>query len=208
MAKKRASTRVDKNKPEKKKEHRKTGQKDRNQTCRCCKKGHDTAKHMMLRCPALHRPRTTTLQTTEKIWNRRQRECYRRQSTQEKYMTLLGKQMDCGATMKQQRQLDSAVKNMLSDMNTIRTEQHQLQPLTGKTYSRPPEETAQMAELWQEMELEREQRRDQEQRTDEEEEDKYESGQEQDEEEDSVPEDEPEEPGQDKEVREVGGEGK
>jgi hypothetical protein len=110
---------------------------------------------MMLRCPALHRPRTTTLQTTEKIWNRRQRECYRRQSTQEKYMTLLGKQMDCGATMKQQRQLDSAMKNMLSDMNTIRTEQHQLQSLTGKTYSRPPEETAQMAELWQETRTEK-----------------------------------------------------
>jgi hypothetical protein len=109
-----------------------------NPTCRCCKKGHDTAKHMMLVCPALHRPRTTMLQMTEKIWDWEQRECYRRQSTQEKYMTLLGKQMDCGATEKQKRQLDSAVKNMLSDMNTIRMEQHQLKSLTGNTYSRPP----------------------------------------------------------------------
>jgi hypothetical protein len=148
-------------------------------TCRCCERDHDTARHMMLECQALHRPRTTMLQTTERIWDREQKECYRGQSTQEKYMTLLGKQMDCGATEKQQRQLDSAVKNMLSDMNTIRMEQHQLQSLTGKTYNRPPEETAQMAELWQEMEREREQRRGQELQTDDEDEDEDGSGQEQ-----------------------------
>ena len=110
--------------------------------------------------------------------------------------------------MRQQRQLDSAVKNMLSDMNTIRMEEYQLQSLTGKTYSRPPEETAQMAELWQEMEQEREQRRYQEQQTDEEGEDEYESSQEQDEGDETEPEDEPEAPRQDKDVREAGGEGK
>jgi hypothetical protein len=34
-------------------------------------------------------------------------------------MTLLGKQMGCRATEEQQKQLDSAVKIMLSDMDTI-----------------------------------------------------------------------------------------
>jgi hypothetical protein len=100
---------------------------------------------------------------------------------------------------------------MLSDMNTIRMEQHQLQSLTGKTYSRPPEETAQMAELWQEMEQEREQRRGQELQTDDEEEDEHGSGQEQTGEEESAPErkeDGPGGPEPDKDVREVGGEGK
>jgi hypothetical protein len=151
------------------------------------------------------------LQTTERIWDREQRECYRGQSTQEKYMTLMGKQMDCGATEKQQRQLDSAVKNMLSDMSTIRMEQHQLQSLTGKTYNRPPEETAQMAELWQEMEQEREQRRGQGLQTDDEDEDENVRGQEETGKEEDVlerKEDGPDEPEPDEDVREIGGEGK
>jgi hypothetical protein len=150
------------------------------------------------------------LQTAERIWDMEQSKCFWEQATQERYMTLLGKQMDCGTTEKQQRQLDSAVKNMLSDMNTIRMEQHQLQSLTGKTYNRPPEETAQMAELWQEMEREREQRRGQELQTDDESEDEDEYGQaEAEDEEDGQErkEDGPDEPEPDEDVREIGGEG-
>jgi hypothetical protein len=93
-------------------------------TYRCCKKGHDTARHMMLACKKLHRPRTTMQQMVKKIWNKEQRKNYEGQTTQEKYMTLLGKQMDCRATEEQQKQLDSAVKHMLSDMNTITMEQY------------------------------------------------------------------------------------
>jgi hypothetical protein len=182
-----------------------------NPTCRCCKKGHDTARHMMLECKMLHRPRTTMQQMVRNIWNKEQRKEYEEQTTQEKYMTLLGKQMDCRATEEQQKQLDSAVKHMLSDMDTIRMEQYQLQSLVGKTYNRPPEETAQMAELWQKMEQEWEQRRGQELREDDEaaEEDEYEQTVE--EEEDSeleTKEDGPDQPRPDGEVREIGEEGK
>jgi hypothetical protein len=152
-------------------------------TCRCCKKGHDTARHMMLECKMLHRPRTTMQQIVKKIWNKEQRRNYEGQTTQERYMTLLGKQMDYRATEEQQKQLDSAVKHMLSDMNTIRMEQYQLQSLVGKTYNRPPEETAQMAELWQDMERKWEQRRGQELQTDDEDADEDEHEQTEEEEE-------------------------
>jgi hypothetical protein len=127
-------------------------------TCRCCGEDHDTARHMMIDCPALSRPRNTTTKLANKIWGPEQRKLYKKMSSQEQYMTLLGKQMSIKMTVEQSKLLDKAVKVMLLDMNAIRKKGYGLQSLTGKIYTRPPEESAQMAEAWQRMEEEREDR--------------------------------------------------
>jgi hypothetical protein len=63
--------------------------------------------------------------------------------------------MENELTLEQQMRMDSSVKRMLKAANTLRTTDFDLQPLTGKLYTRPPEHTAQLLHQWQTMEDER-----------------------------------------------------
>ena len=123
--------------------------------CPCCGHGHDTARHMMLECAAMNKPRSSMETELKWILESEQQLEYKRMSKQDKYMTLLGKQMENEMTMEQQIPLDSATKKMLKEMDALRTNLYGLQPLTGRTYNRPPEQTAQMLQQWQQMEDER-----------------------------------------------------
>jgi hypothetical protein len=65
-----------------------------------------------------------------------------------KKMLLLGKQMKNKLSKRQQKDLDTAVKRALETIDDFRTEEKGLNPMCGRTYTRPPEETLQQAALW------------------------------------------------------------
>jgi hypothetical protein len=98
-------------------------------TCTCCRKGRDTARHVILKCKAE----------------------FENMTEQQQYMTLLGKQMQHRLDMDQQRQLDTTMKRTLVKMDDIRQNRYGLPPMNGVTHNRPPEQSIQMAELWREM---------------------------------------------------------
>ena len=124
-------------------------------TCPCCGRSYDTARHMMLDCAATTKPRNAMETDLAWILEDKQRLEYRNMAKQDKYMTLLGKQMENELTLEQQMRMDSSVKRMLKAANTLRTTDFDQQPLTGKLYTRPPEHTAQLLHQWQTMEDER-----------------------------------------------------
>jgi hypothetical protein len=123
--------------------------------CTCCGHGYDTARHMMLECAAMNKPRCSMGTELKWILEGEQQLEYKRMNKQDKYMTLLGKQMENEMTMEQQISLDSAIKTMLKEMDALRANLYELQPLTGRTYNRPPEHAVQMLQQCQQMEDER-----------------------------------------------------
>jgi hypothetical protein len=96
--------------------------------CPCCGHGHDTARHMMLECAAMNKPRSSMETELKWILEGEQQLEYKRMNKQDKYMTLLGKQMENEMTMEQQIPLDSAIKKMLKEMDALKN-----QPLRAAT---------------------------------------------------------------------------
>jgi hypothetical protein len=120
-------------------------------TCICCHENPDTARHVLLRCPALENPRDELWEQVLDIWDEQQQDEFAEMTDQQQYMTLLGKQMENETDIDQQRQLDKAVKSMLVKMDDIRQCTHELQPMNGRRHNRPPEQSTQMTEQWREM---------------------------------------------------------
>ena len=127
-------------------------------TCSCCGRGHDTARHIILDCRALDKPRAHLNRSLEEILNAEQTEEFLDMGKQDRYMTLLGRQMETELNLESQKSLDPAVKNFLKGADRIRKEEYDMQPLTGTVYNRPPEHTAQMLQEWKQMEEENERR--------------------------------------------------
>jgi hypothetical protein len=96
---------------------------------------------MMLECAAINKPRSSLEAELKWILESEQQLGCKRMNKQDKYMTLLGKQMENEMTMEHQIPLDSAIKKMLKEMDALRINLYELQPLTGRTYNRPPEHT-------------------------------------------------------------------
>jgi hypothetical protein len=63
----------------------------------------------------------------------------------------LGKQLRTQLRLDQQRAVDLAVKVALEETDDFRTGTLQLNPMCGRTYTRPPEESMQQAALWDRM---------------------------------------------------------
>jgi hypothetical protein len=63
-------------------------------------------------------------------------------------MMLLGKRMKSRLNRKQQKSIDLAVEIALEAIDDYRTESKGLNPMCGRTYTRPPEESMQQAALW------------------------------------------------------------
>jgi hypothetical protein len=66
-------------------------------------------------------------------------------------MFLLGKQMTNTLTLQQQKDLDTAMKHTLEQTDDYRTNELGLNPMCGRTYTRPTEESMQQAALWNRM---------------------------------------------------------
>jgi alkaline phosphatase len=80
-----------------------------------------------------------------------QKEELRSYSDHETKMFLLGKQMKHKLHLAQQRELDLSVKLQLEAIDDFRTLELELNPMCGRTYTRPPEESMQQAALWDRM---------------------------------------------------------
>ena len=52
----------------------------------------------------------------------------------------------------QQTEMDSAVKQMLVEMDDTRKLDYNLKPMNGTTHNRPPQQSIQMTEQWRQME--------------------------------------------------------
>jgi hypothetical protein len=120
-------------------------------TCACCRKGRDTARHVILKCKALKTPRNGIWEMITDDWTEEQQDEFESMTEQQQYMTLLGKQMKHRLDMDQQRHLDTTMKRTLVQMDDIRQNRYDLPPMNGTTHNRPPEQSIQMAELWREM---------------------------------------------------------
>jgi hypothetical protein len=66
-------------------------------------------------------------------------------------MLLLGKQLHHELSRTQQKRLDLAMKKFLQDLDDYRTNDLDLNPMCGRTYTRPPEESMQQAAQWDRM---------------------------------------------------------
>jgi hypothetical protein len=134
--------------------------------CSCCRKEHDTARHVLLKCRALETPRNEMWERIADDWTEEQQDEFESMTEQQQYMTLLGKQMQHRLDADQQRRLDTTVKVALVKMDDIRQNKYNLQPMNGRMHNRPPEQSIQMAEQWREMEEESEELRRQEMNSD------------------------------------------
>jgi hypothetical protein len=120
-------------------------------TCTCCRKGHDTARHVILKCKPLEAPRNEIWEMITDDWTEEQQDEFENMTEQQQYMTLLGKQMQHRLDIDQQRRLDTTMKHTLVKMDDIRQSKYNLPPMNGVTHNRPPEQSIQMAQLWREM---------------------------------------------------------
>ena len=89
--------------------------------------------------------------TLMEIWDEVQTDEFSTMTDQRQYMTLLGKQMENEMDQNQRVQLDTAVKQALVEMDDLRKDVHNLQPMNGTKYNRQPEQSAQMTQRWREM---------------------------------------------------------
>ena len=121
--------------------------------CRCCGSCFDNFQHAVLKCKheAMVSIRTTLKKNLKDTFNKNQAEEFRKQGDHDKKMTLLGKQMENKLGRTQQKRIDLAVKVALEKIDTFRTTKLLLNPMCGRTYTRPPEESLQQAALWDRM---------------------------------------------------------
>jgi hypothetical protein len=123
--------------------------------CTCCRKEHDTARHVLLQCPSMEAPRNRMWELLMEIWDDDQQEEFAAMTEQQQYMTLLGKKMSYRASLNQEVQLDSAIKTTLVRMDDIRQNTYGQQPMNGRIHNRPPEQSIMMAEQWRELDEQR-----------------------------------------------------
>jgi hypothetical protein len=121
--------------------------------CPCCGSGYDNLQHALLFCEhqAMKEAQNNLERTLDTLLSRIQKEELRSYSDHETKMFLLGKQMKHKLHLAQQRELDLSVKLQLEAIDDFRTLELELNPMCGRTYTRPPEESMQQAALWDRM---------------------------------------------------------
>ena len=121
--------------------------------CACCGSGFDNIQHCLLECnhPAMTTVRDRLRLSLESLLNFGQLAEIGGFGLHYKKMTLLGRQLSNHLDHKQQVALDKAVKDALQDIDDFRTDQLGMNPMCGRTYTRPPEESLQQAALWDRM---------------------------------------------------------
>ncbi len=127
--------------------------------CICCGRHDDTGQHILLKCRQMKEPRQEMHEKLKKLWSEDQWRQYRHKSQHERYITLLSQRYLTPELDRNQKiATDLAVKEAFQQMDDIRIQEYNLQPLNGKLYSRPPEGTLEQAAAWNRDEEERQER--------------------------------------------------
>jgi len=123
------------------------------QECPYCGSGYDNIQHALLQCEhGTMRGIGKSLEADlQDILNQEQKSELSNLDNHDKKMMLLGKQMTNQLNLKQRVELDSAVKHCLETIDDHRIADLQMNPMCGRTYTRPPEESMQQAALWDRM---------------------------------------------------------
>jgi hypothetical protein len=119
-------------------------------SCPCCGRGYDNLQHALLSCPHQHMQDNRVLveQSLISVLSPSQLDELSSYGQHDKKMFLLGHQMRQTLSIDQQLALDLAVKVALESIDDFRTEKLGLNPMCGRTYTRPPEHSMQQAALW------------------------------------------------------------
>ena len=119
-------------------------------TCPLCGSGNDNVQHAWLHCryPEMEAIRGTLDDAIESILKPKQLAELNRCGDHDKKMTLLGRQLHRRLSLKQQRDLDTAVKISLESMDDYRVNKKSFNPMCGRTHTRPPDSSLQQAALW------------------------------------------------------------
>ena len=121
--------------------------------CPCCGIGYDNIQHALLSCkhPCLLSIRDHLETNLLRILSVGQQQELSQLNYHESKMFLLGKQLALALSTPQQIDLDLGVKKVLEDIDDFRTDTFHLNPMCGRTYTRPPEASLQQAALWDRM---------------------------------------------------------
>jgi hypothetical protein len=119
-------------------------------SCPCCGRGYDNLQHALLSCPHQHMQDNRVLveQSLISVLSPSQLDELSSYGQHDKKMFLLGHQMRQTLSIDQQLALDLAVKVALESIDDFRTEKLGVNPMCGRTYTRPPEHSMQQAALW------------------------------------------------------------
>jgi hypothetical protein len=114
-------------------------------TCPCCGAGYDNLQHALLTCshPTLRSAQSRLQESLARILKPGQYGMLQSLDDHEKKMFLLGKQMHARLDRTQERELDLAMKHFLEYIDDWRTTELELNPMCGRTYTSPPEESLQ-----------------------------------------------------------------
>ena len=131
--------------------------------CPLCGSGYDNLQHALLTCK--HEQSVARRHTLEDVLvnclNEQQLQQLQQSSDHDKRMLLLGKKFEMNLSADQDRRVDSAMKEFLATTDDYRTKNLGLNPMAGKTYTQPPEESMQQAALWNRLWAEEMRRREQ-----------------------------------------------
>jgi hypothetical protein len=121
--------------------------------CPCCGRGYDNLRHALLSCehPSMKERQATLTTKLKAILDPRQQQELQTLEPHEKKMFLLGKQLKNKLRQESQKELDLAMKQFLVSTDDYRVDELGLNPMCGRTYTRPPEESLQQAAQWDRM---------------------------------------------------------
>jgi hypothetical protein len=122
-------------------------------SCACCGSGYDNLQHLLLSCrhERIKDLRDELDRALVETLNNVQKKEVQEMSKHQRKMLLLGKQLRHELSRTQQKRIDSAMKKFLQDLDDYRTNDLDLNPMCGRTYTRPPEESMQQAAQWDRM---------------------------------------------------------
>jgi hypothetical protein len=117
-------------------------------TCGCCKLA-DASQHILLECTGTKQEISAMLTTLIQVWNEGQNEEFEQADQHRRKMLLLGAKFKNRLSRVQEMATDLTVKKAMVQIDDIRTSRHGLAPMNGNFYTRPPEETLEMADRWE-----------------------------------------------------------
>jgi hypothetical protein len=132
--------------------------------CACCGSGYDNLQHLLLSCEheQMKQFREALESSIEEILSEQQMDELQLMDDHDVKMLLLGKQPRHALNRGQQQRLDLAMKRFLQNTDDFRTKSLDLNPMCGRIYTRPPEESMQQAAQWDRLRREDMRRKSQE----------------------------------------------
>jgi hypothetical protein len=121
--------------------------------CPCCGSGFDNLQHALLSCehPAMGQLQSELNNQLHDLLDQEQQQDLQALGPHETKMFLLGKKLKSPLSRGRQKELDYAMKQFLEQMDDYRTDSLGMNPMCGRTYTRPPEDSLQQAAQWDRM---------------------------------------------------------